>query len=137
MDSVLKAILAEYAASSATKSAVPGGLWLSGAPQDASGTYGVLVPLSAVADHVMGSGRDHPVTFDVNIQISVCGEKAADAAAGKEAMVNLLEDNLLTLDGYRTLYARRSGEGILMRDPDTGWYWQVFEYRYIVGNSPT
>lgn len=137
MDSVLKAILTAYAGSTATKAATPGGLWLGQAPQDAVGTYGLLVPIGAVAEHVMGSGRDHPVTYDVRIQISVCGATSQAAVAGKEAMVDLLEDSILTLSEHRMLYARRMGEGILMRDPDTGWYWQVFEYRYIVGNNPT
>ena len=55
MDELIKAIIARYAGvdGSSLRTATPGGLWLSQAPQDSAGAYVVLTPVAAPLAYTM------------------------------------------------------------------------------------
>jgi hypothetical protein len=135
MEELLKAILTKYNATAGAtlKSATPGGMWLSQAPQIASGTYIVLTPVSAVEEFVMNSTCS---TIEAMVQFGVnnntVGTDSLVVTAGGYLRA-LYHDVILTgLTGYTVLMAK-CNNALLIRDPDSEGYQFILETKYMLG----
>ena len=136
MDELVKAIFALYfaAGSTAIRTATPGGMWLSRAPQLATGTYIVLTPISAPEDFVMNSTAG---TIDAMVQWSVGNINAGSdtlVVTGGAAVRTLYHDTILTgMTGINCLMAKcNNGRGPML-DPDSDGYQYILEGRYLLG----
>lgn len=121
---------------------VPGGLWLSKAPQDVLDdgvTYAVFHFLPGTLEETFDSQIDQPV-----VQFSIFGtdqdELEKTAWRARDTLVKTFDDQLLLMENdsdgneRRMIFARRLTYGQLLPDPDKGWSVTV-DYQYMISHN--
>ena len=138
MNELIKAIFALYAGvgGGTLRTATPGGMWLSQAPQQASGAYIVVTPVAAPVSYVQGtnSTKNYTQDCDVQLMVSTLAGTATDIVGAMNAIHSLFDFCALTMTGYTLLAARRLSDHGPIRDDDTRGYAGYVEYRFTIGS---
>ena len=138
MDELIKAIFALYAGTGGTslRALTIGGIWLSQAPQQASGVYIVVTPVSGPVSYAMSTSATKPYTQDCGIQFMVATlteTGAASVVSATAALESLYDFCTLSMTGKTLLVAQRKSEQGPIRDDETRGYMSYVEYRFMVG----
>ena len=139
MDEVIKAIMALFAGTSANaialRAATTGGLWLSQAPQDASGVFIVLTPVSAPISYAQGQSGANANTEECSIQFTLATltGTATNIVSAMAAAKTLFDFCTFTMTGHTLLVARRLSSQGPLRDDTTRGYTGYLEYRFLIG----
>lgn len=137
MDELIKAIFGLYSGTGGAtlQSLTLGKMWLSQAPQQASGVYIVVTPVAAPVSYAMGTSSAKVYTQDCDIQfmLSTLNGTAADILAARTALHSLYDFCTLSMTGFNLLVSRRLSCQGPIRDDFTRGYTAYSEYRFMIG----
>jgi len=138
MSELIKAIFALYAAAGGAtlRGLSAGGMWLSQAPQQATGLYIIVTPVSGPVSYAMGTAAAKVYTQDCLIQFTVATLSetgATNVVNAVAALESLYDFCTFSMTGKTLLVARRTSERGPIRDDDTRGYMAYVEYRFVVG----
>ena len=143
MDELLKAIKTLWNSSDsksvALRAAAPGGLWLSQAPQSASGVYVVMTPVAAPFSYAMSTDAVKPFTEDCDIQFvfATLTENSGLTMTAEAAFKAVYHLASFTMTTQSLLVAKKLNERGPIRDDFTKGYGFYTEYRFMIGDGAT
>lgn len=138
MKELIKAIVALYAGSSSAAvalRALVNGMWLSQAPQQSTGVYIVMTPVSAPIDYAQSSDATKPFTQESEIQFTFATltGTTGNVLDAEAAFKTLFHHCSLTMSGQTLLVAKKIGEKGPVRDDDTRGYTMYVTYKFSIG----
>jgi len=112
-----------------------GGMWLSQAPQQASGVYIVVTPVTAPVSYAMGASSTKVYTQDCDIQFTLCtlNGTTSNIVSAVAAFQSLYDFCTFSMTGYNLLASRRLTNQGPLRDDATRGYMAIVEYRFSIG----
>ena len=137
MDELIKAIFGLYNGSTGAtlRGLTPGKMWLSQAPQQATGVYIVVTPIVAPVSYAQGSSATKVYTQDCDIQfnLSTLNGTAGDVLSAASALEALYDFCTFSMTGFTLLASRRLSNQGPIRDDFTRGYTAYVEYRFTIG----